>query len=272
MSQTYSPSLALSAIRIVLCTTTHPGNIGAAARAMKTMGVSDLALVTPRFFPHEEANTRATSAVDILERAQVFDSLETALKGCHFVVGLTARRRDLSHDMVSLRESAQRAVREINFTFSSEHLHSVYPKAAFVFGTEMSGLSNSELDVCNLLCNIPTDPEFGSLNLGSAVQVTCYELRQAFLGDLPIQPYAQPLAAHEDVEALFVHLERALSITQFLNPKNPKKLMERMRRMLTRTRLEQEEVSMLRGLLKSFERTIAPRAKRADNRERIEEE
>jgi len=265
MSHSSSQITSLNTIRIVLCTTTHPGNIGAAARAMKTMGVSDLALVTPRFFPDEEANTRATSAVDILERAHVFSTLEDALKGCHFVVGLTSRRRDLSHDMVSLRESTLRAAREITSQSSAHHDRSIPLRAAFVFGTEMSGLSNSELDLCHLLANIPTDPDFGSLNLGSAVQVTCYELRQAFLGDIPIQPYPQPLALHQDVEALFTHLERALSITQFLNPKNPKKLMERLRRMLTRTRLEQEEVSMLRGLLKSFERTIAPRSKRADN-------
>lgn len=272
MSVSYSPSIALSAVRIVLCTTTHPGNIGAAARAMKTMGITDLALVTPRFFPHEDANTRATSAVDILDRAQVCSTLEEALQGCHFVVGLTSRRRDLSHDMVSLRESTLRAAREISTHYSKEQKASSFPRAAFVFGTEMSGLSNTELNLCNLLANVPTDPDFGSLNLGSAVQVTCYELRQAFLGDTPIQPYPQPLAAHEDVEALFVHLERALSITQFLNPKNPKKLMERLRRMLTRTRMEQEEVSLLRGLLKSFERTIAQRAKRADNRVISEED
>jgi len=265
MTHSFSPSLALGSIRIVLCTTTHPGNIGAAARAMKTMGISDLALVTPRFFPHEDANTRATSAVDILERTQVFSTLEEALKGCRLVVGLTSRRRDLSHDMVSLREAALRAARESSGPSSSHSNDLALPKSAFVFGTEMSGLSNSELDLCNLLCNIPTNPDFASLNLGSAVQVTCYELRQAFMGDHPVQPYPQPLAAHEDVEALFQHLERALSITQFLNPKNPKKLMERLRRLLTRTRLEQEEVSMLRGLLKSFERTIAPRSKQADN-------
>jgi len=267
MSHSFSPSLALRSVRIVLCTTTHPGNIGAAARAMKTMGVSDLSLVTPKLFPHEEANTRATSAVDILDRAQVFSSLEEALQGCHFVVGLTSRRRDLSHDMVSLRESTVRAARELSHPSYWIDEKSAPPQAAFVFGTEMSGLSNSELDLCNLLANIPTDPDFGSLNLGSAVQVTCYELRQAFLGDTPLQPYPQPLAIHEDVEALFAHLERTLSITQFLNPNNPKKLMERIRRMLTRTRLEQEEVSMLRGLLKSFERTIAPRTKRADNKD-----
>jgi tRNA/rRNA methyltransferase len=265
MSLSFSPSLALSSIRIVLCTTTHPGNIGAAARAMKTMGISDLALVTPRFFPHEEANTRATSAVDILERAQVFNSLAEALKGCHYVVGLTSRRRDLSHDMVSLREAAVRAAREVIRPISASQEAPTLPKSAFVFGTEMSGLSNSELDLCNLLANIPTDPDFASLNLGSAVQVSCYELRQAFLGDTPVQPFPQPMAVHEDVEALFDHLERTLLLTQFLNPKNPKKLMERLRRLLTRSRLEQEEVSMLRGLLKSFERTVAPSSKQADN-------
>jgi len=267
MSHSPSQTTLLRAVRIVLCSTTHPGNIGAAARAMKTMGIRDLALVSPRFFPHEDATTRATSASDVLDQAQVFTSLEDALKGCHFVVGLTSRRRDLSHDMVSLRESTLKAAHVITqhaAVFPNEDPHHL-PRAAFVFGTEMSGLSNEELDLCSLLANVPTDPDFASLNLGSAVQVTCYELRQAFLGDQPVQPYFQPLARHEDIEALFVHLERALTQTQFLNPQKPKKLMERLRRLLTRKRLEQEEVSLLRGLLKSFERTLAQRTHQADN-------
>lgn len=238
-------------VRIVLCSTTHPGNIGAAARAMKTMGLVDLRLVTPRRFPDDEATARAVGAADLLERAQVCATLDEALAGCRFVVGMSARRRDLSHDVLSLRASTLRCAAELA---SADALPGAPPAAAaYVFGTEMSGLSNAELERCTVLGNIPTDPGFGSLNLGSAVQLACYELRQAMLGDTPLQPYPQPLARHEDIEALYAHLEQTLYITGFLRPERPKRLMERLRRLLTRTRLEHEEVSMLRGLLRSFE-------------------
>jgi tRNA/rRNA methyltransferase len=256
-----STSLDPADVRIVLCSTTHPGNIGAAARAMKTMGLRDLRLVTPRRFPDEDATARAVGAADLLERALVCETLDEALQGCRFVVGMTARRRDLSHDMLSLRASALRCAAELA-TRSDRAA-----QAAFVFGTEMSGLSNAELERCSVLANIPTDPDFGSLNLGSAVQLAAYELRQAMQGDTPLQPYAQPLARHEDVEALFLHLERTLHLTGFLRPERPKRLMERLRRLLVRTRLEHEEVSMLRGLLRSLElaagATPAPSAPRA---------
>lgn len=235
-------------VRVILCSTTHPGNIGAAARAMKTMGLRDLRLVTPRRFPDEDATARAVGAADLLDTAQVCASLDEALAGCRFIVGMSARRRDLSHDVLSLRASTLRCAAE---------LAAAEGDAAYVFGTEMSGLSNEELERCTVLANIPTNPDFGSLNLGSAVQLAAYELRQAMLGDSPLQPYAQPLARHEDVEALFVHLERTLHTTGFLRPERPKRLMERLRRLLTRTRLEHEEVSLLRGLLRSFEITTA---------------
>ena len=245
----FPPAPTPSSVRIVLCTTTHPGNIGAAARAMKTMGLRSLELVTPRRFPDEDATARAVGAADLLAQARVHATLDAALVGCRFVVGMTARRRDLSQDMVSLREAALRTARELATPLAA----GAVAEAAFVFGTEMSGLSNAELERCALLANIPTDPNFGSLNLGAAVQLACYELRQAVAGDHPLQPYAQPLARHEDVEALFQHLEQTLQLTGFLRPERPKRLMERLRRLLLRTRLEHEEVSMLRGLLRSFD-------------------
>ena len=244
------------AVRIVLCSTTHPGNIGAAARAMKTMGLHDLRLVTPRSFPDAEATARAVGAADLLERAQVHATLDEALQGCGMVIGTTARRRDLSHDVLSLRASALRCAAEL----ATGHGRGAgAPAAAYVFGTEMSGLSNHELERCTVLANIPTNPDFGSLNLGAAVQLASYEVRQAILGDTPLQPYAQPLARHEDIEALFAHLERTLRITGFLRPERPKRLMERLRRLLVRTRLEHEEVSLLRGLLRSFDLLIGER-------------
>lgn len=247
------PALDPVRVRIVLCSTTHPGNIGAAARAMKTMGLRDLRLVTPRRFPDDDATARAVGAADLLDTAQVCQDLDQALDGCRFIVGMSARRRDLSHDVLSLRASALRCAQELASAAAPHHGAWPDSSAAYVFGTEMSGLSNAELERCTVLANIPTDPDFGSLNLGSAVQLACYELRQAMAGDQPLQPYAQPLARHEDIESLFAHLERALHATGFLRPERPKRLMERLRRLLVRTRLEHEEVSMLRGLLRSFE-------------------
>lgn len=243
-----APSV-LDGARVVLCSTSHPGNIGAAARAMLTMGLRDLALVTPERFPDPEATARATSAAGLLEQARVCATLDEALVGCGLVAGLTARRRDLSHEMVSLREATARAAREL----ATGGPDGTPARVAFVFGTEMSGLSNAEVERCNLLVNIPTDPVYGSLNLGAAVQLACYELRLATLGDHAQQAHPQPLARHEDVEALFTHLEHVLAQTGFLRPDRPKRLMERLRRLLTRTRLEHEEVSLLRGLLKSFQ-------------------
>jgi tRNA/rRNA methyltransferase len=230
------------------------------------MGLRELCLVTPRHFPDAEASARAVGAADLLDRARVCATLDEALAGCRFVVGMTARRRDLSHDMLSLRASALRAAEELATPVSDG-----CAAAAFVFGTEMSGLSNAELERCTVLANIPTDPDFGSLNLGAAVQLVCYELRQAVLGDQPLQPYPQPLARHEDIEALFQHLEQTLHLTGFLRPARPKRLMERLRRLLMRSRMEHEEVSLLRGLLRSFEVSASgkgppeylPRAERA---------
>ena len=231
----------LDRIRIVLCTTTHPGNIGAAARAMKTMGLSRLALVTPRFFPHEQATAMASGTDDVLAAARVYASLPDALQGTTLVVGMTARARDLSHPMRPVREVALQVAQEAQ-----------EGEVALVFGTEMSGLSNAELDACQVLANIPAQPGFSSLNLAASVQIAAYELRQALLQDRGVVGRDYPLATHEEMEGFYQHLERVLYGSGFLNPAQPGRLMIRLRRLFSRARVEREEVSILRGILKAL--------------------
>lgn len=235
---TSKPNL-LQQIRIVLCQTSHPGNIGAAARAMKTMGLSQLVLVNPKTFPHAEAIAMASGATDILERALVCDSLAEALQGTTLAIGMSARRRELSHELVSAHEGVQRAVATAHHT-----------PVAIVFGTEMSGLSNAELDHCQLLAMIPANPEYSSLNLAAAVQVISYELRMATLNNpQPSGTEPAPMATNDDVERFYTHLEQVLVEIGFLNPAQPKRLMQRLRRMYGRAGLEKEEVNILRGIL-----------------------
>ncbi len=231
----------LNNFRIVMCQTSHPGNIGAAARAMKTMGLSQLYLVQPKHFPDNEANALACGAVDLLENAVVCDTLEEALTGCVVAIGMSARKRQLSHELISAREAATRAAQ----------IAKNEQAVALVFGTEMSGLSNRELDLCQLLAVIPTNPDFSSLNVAAAVQVMCYELRMSenenALEDISNNV---PLATSDEVEGFYQHLEDTLIKIGFLNPKEPKKLMQRVRRIYARASLEKEEVNILRGILK----------------------
>lgn len=229
----------LDNVRVVLCQTSHPGNIGAAARAMKTMGISQLYLVTPKKFPDKDAEAMSVGAVDILQKAHVCNSLEDALTGCTLAIGLSARKRQLSHELISVRTAATRAAES-----------AAGGQVALVFGTEMSGLSNAELDLCQLLAMIPANAEFSSLNLAAAVQVMCYEMRMATLetsGD--VVQNTTPLAANEDIERYYRHLEETLVKIGFLNAAEPGRLMQRIRRIYARSRLEKEEVNILRGIL-----------------------
>lgn len=228
----------LDNIRVVLSHTSHPGNIGAAARAMKTMGLSHLFLVNPKRFPDATADAMASGATDVLAHAVVCASLEQALQGAVLVVGLTARQRDLSHAMLTLRQAAPQILARAGEA-----------PVALLFGTEMSGLSNTELEKCQLLITIPVNPEFSSLNLAAAVQVVSYELRTCGIVTAPISKDF-PLASFEDVERFYEHLERTLIEINFLDPLHPKRLMTRFRRLFARAQLEQEEVNILRGFLK----------------------
>ena len=233
----------LTRIRVVLSHPTHPGNIGAAARAIKTMGLNRLVLVNPKIFPDPQAHAMAAGADDVLAQARVCGSLDEALVGTHFAVALTARRRDLSHIAHDLREAAVAIAAEAE-----------EGDVAVVFGTEMSGLSNEEVMRCQRVAHIDTDPTFSSLNLAAAVQLMAYELRRAVIDAPPAGEARFPAASFEDVEAFYAHLERRLVASGFLDPDEPKRLMERLRRLYGRARLEREEVNILRGILSAWER------------------
>ena len=207
---------------------------------MRTMGITDLALVNPERYPDPQTQWFAAGATDVLAAARVCSTLDEALQGTKFAVACSARRRDVAVPMVDVRAAAAQAV-------EVAQLHPV----AFVFGNETSGLSNDEVARCNLLASIPVDPVFSSLNVAAAVQVFCYELRIACGGTLPL-PKDEELATHEAVEAFYAHLESTMMQTGFLNPAHPRKLMQRLRRLFGRSRLQVEEVNILRGILSSL--------------------
>ena len=244
-----SESTPLSRIRVVLSHPTHPGNIGAAARAMKTMGLSRLTLVRPKRFPDPEARARSANALDVLERATVCEDLGEALRGTTLSFAVSARLRELAHPPLDARCAAAEAVA---CACSGE--------IALVFGNETTGLSNDEVLMCNRLACIPSDPGYSSLNLASAVQVIAYECRMSAIGAEFARPGAPAaaLAPHEDVENFLVHLEQSLHSSGFLDPANPRRLMERLRRLFLRVTLEAEEVSLLRGMLSAWDK---PRAR-----------
>lgn len=232
---------ALANIRVVLSHTSHPGNIGSTARAMKTMGLSQLALVNPRYFPHPEADALSAGAVDVLQAAQVHPTLESALSGCVFAAGLTRRQRGLSHEPLDAREAAGRLI-------AIAHTQPI----ALLFGNETSGLSNEELGKCQMLVTYPANPDYPSLNLAAAVQIMAYEMRMAALGQARTEATERELANLEDIEFFFSRLEETLIDIRFLDPAHPKKLMPRLRRMFARKQLEKEELSILMGILKQI--------------------
>ncbi len=229
---------SLDHVRIVLSHTSHPGNIGSAARAMKTMGLSRLYLVNPKRFPDAIAVAMSEGAADLLDSAQVLSSLEEALVGVTLVAGCTARTRGLSHDMLSVRDAAPQLA-----------LQAAHSPVALVFGTEMSGLTNAELDLCHLLVHIPANPDFSSLNLAAAVQILAYEMRLACGADR-VPEASMPLAQHDEMEHYYHELERTLVEIGFMNPAAPRRLMTRLRRLYARARIEREELNILMGILK----------------------
>lgn len=238
---------ALARIRVVLARPSHPGNIGAAARAMKTMGCGDLALVQPRYFPDPDAAAMAAGAADVLGRAQVFETLPAALADRTLAFGFTARGRDLSHPVLALRDCA----REILDAASTGSV-------ALVFGNETSGLSNEELLSCQRMVAIPANPAYSSLNLAAAVQVACYELAcTASAFELPASG-AGNAATGDDLRGLFEHLESAALASGFIDTAKPGQFVERMRRLFARTGLERAEVKLIRGMLAAFEKKMRP--------------
>jgi tRNA/rRNA methyltransferase len=233
---------ALDRIRVVLCQTSHPGNIGAAARALKTMGLTRLVLVRPRSFPHPDADARATGALDVLQAALCCESLDQALSGATFVCALSARRRDLTPEVSDVRVAAQELIQ-----------HADSEQVAVVFGPENVGLSIDDVSRCHRLVRIPANPAYSSLNLAASVQVMAYELRCAcdMAGEGGPQGSDVQPVDHEEIERLITHLEQTMLATGFLDPARPGRLIQRMRRMFARARPEAEEVAILRGFLHS---------------------
>jgi len=212
---------------------------------MKNMGLSDLALVNPKYFPHDEATARASGAADVLDAARVVSTLSEALTDCVYVAGASARSRAISWPTMGPRDCAERMISE-----------SKAGKVAAVFGPENSGLNNEDLDLCDTLLRIPTNPEFSSLNLGMAVQVLAYELRVAsMLDEGPVFETEAPPATSEEMEYFYAHLEQVLEEVQFLDPDNPRHLMRRLRRLFVRARPDKNEINILRGILTAVDHT-----------------
>jgi len=239
----------LDRVRVVLVAPSHPGNVGASARAMLAMGLSRLALVAPSRFPDHEATRRATGATAVLDAVRVVDSLDEALEGVSCSVGYTSRPREFAGVVVSARDAAALAIASARAGRES----------ALVFGTEMSGLSNDELARCTAVATIPTNPAFASLNLAAAVQVAAYEARVASQGDAAWQAPRFAPATHDEIERLHEHAERTFVAMRFLHPAMPRRLMPRLRRLFARAGLEKEEVSILRGILARVDQLIERR-------------
>ncbi|GAB3029931.1 tRNA (cytosine(32)/uridine(32)-2'-O)-methyltransferase TrmJ [Bowmanella dokdonensis] len=230
-------------IRVVLVNTSHTGNIGSAARAMKTMGLSELYLVDPIKAPDGQASALAAGATDILANCTIVETLEQAVTGCGLVVGTSARSRTLSWPMLDPRECGEKLVAEADS----------YP-VALVFGRENNGLSNEELQQCHFHVCIPANPEYSSLNLAAAVQTLCYEVRMAHLNrdKLPQVETDYPLS--EDLERFYAHLEQTLSKTNFIVANHPGMVMAKLRRLFNRARPEAQELNILRGMLSSVDK------------------
>ena len=234
--------MPLNHIRIVLVQPSHGGNIGGCARAMKNMGLTRLALVAPEEFPGAEASARAAGADDVLTQAQVYATLDEAIADCHLVIGASARERRIAWPMLAPDAAARRMV-------TAGH------EVAVLFGRERTGLTNDELDRCQILVNIPANPEFSSLNLACAVQVIAYEIRRALgAGDAALPTSAaemlgEPLATSAEMQRFYRHLEQVMVATRFLDPQNPRLLMRRVMRLFNRVQLTSNEVNMLRGIL-----------------------
>lgn len=250
---------SLDNIQIVLVEISHPGNLGAAARAMKTMGLSHLRLVQPKQFPSAEATARATGADDVLSNAQLFDTLEESLRDCHIIFATSARLRAIAWPVISPKTCAEQALKCTG-------------KVAIVFGREQAGLTNQELDYCNYLVQIPTNPTFRSLNVASAVQILAYELREKYEqliirnDELIIKNdhstidetdfSLPPPAIAEDVTRFYEHLEQTLIHIGFLDPQKPRHLLRHLHRLFNRIQLLDSEVRLLRGILTAIQKKV----------------
>jgi tRNA (cytidine32/uridine32-2'-O)-methyltransferase len=245
--------MKLSSIRIVLIATSHPGNIGSTARAMKTMGLNSLYLVTPKSFPDPKAREMAAGADDVLEQAVVTHSLDDALMGCQLILGTSARPRGLSLPGLTPASCAE---------LVSQHADNT--EIAIVFGREHSGLTNEELLKCHYHIHIPSNPEYSSLNLAQAVQIIAYELRMKLLTpNAHVALRQDEYASADEIEQFYEHLREVFIEIQFLKESNPRRLMQRVRRLFNRVNLEKMEVSILRGMLSQVQKSLMWAKKKA---------
>ena len=237
----------LNSVKVVLVGTTHPGNIGATARAMKNMGILDLALVEPKEFPSDVATFRSKAAKDILEKASVHASLEEAISECELVVGTSARGRTVPWPVLNPREAAEEM-----------HKSSLNGKVAIVFGREDRGLTNEELGLCNFHVHIPSDPEYSSLNLSQAVQILAYEIRLSYLQDLNVSKeyWDVELANNEQTERLINHMDELMQEVDFYDVENPRKLLVRVRRFFKRSKIDVMEANIFRGLFATIQKKL----------------
>ena len=237
----------LNSVKVVLVGTTHPGNIGATARAMKNMGILDLALVEPKEFPSDVATFRSKAAKDILEKASVHTSLEEAISECELVVGTSARGRTVPWPVLNPREAAEEM-----------HKSSLNGKVAIVFGREDRGLTNEELGLCNFHVHIPSDPEYSSLNLSQAVQILAYEIRLSYLQDRHVnnEYWDVELANNEQTERLINHMDELMQEVNFYDVENPRKLLVRVRRFFKRSKIDVMEANIFRGLFATIQKKL----------------
>lgn len=233
----------INGARVVLVDTSHPGNIGAAARAMKTMGLGELALVNPKTFPAPEATAMASGADDVLATATVYGSTAEAIADCGFVVGASARLRSLPWPTVDPRGCAEGLWRS----------HLGQTKVALLFGSERAGLDNEDLALCHQLVHIPANPDYSSLNLAQAVQILCYELRMAGLRDPVRVEREEALASADDLQGFHEQLRDVLTASGFLKPGQTKQMLLRLRRLFNRAEVDTNEINILRGVLTSLD-------------------
>lgn len=238
------------AIRMVMVNTTHPGNIGAAARAIKNMGLSQLVLVAPKDYPSDKAVWRAAGALDVLDKVQVVETLDEAIADCGLVIGTSARERRIPWPLLTPRECG-----DLSWAEAEKH------PVAIVFGREDRGLTNEELHKCNYHVHIPANPEYSALNISAALQVIVYEIRMSYLawkeGKAPhFDDWDMPPAKHEEMEHYYSHLESTLESLKFLDPDNPRQTVTRMRRLFNRVRMDQMELNIMRGMLTSIQNFV----------------
>lgn len=245
----------LNRIRIILVNTSHPGNIGSAARAMKTMGLSTLYLLNPKTFPSELATALSAGSEDLLEKATVVSTLDEALEGCTLILGTSARERTIPWPVLTPRESSERIMRHCGQQAEGD--------VALLFGEERIGLTNASLQRCHYHVTIPANPDYSSLNLASSVQVIAYECRQAWLALAEqAQPAAEPhdtLPPAEEMDRLFQEIETVLLQMKFLNPKAPRQLLPRLHRFFLRSQIETMEMAIFRGIFAGMKKILASR-------------